>query len=432
MPEPKIDFRGFAAAAAAAAKPDYADVVARAERHRRRRGWFGATFVALAVAIGGGTTFALTADRAPKPVRPAPIAEVRPWKTVVPSGSIKPKPQPGYIEIRPGLWDPKSPDVPLTGIFTELMAGDIDHLYLDYQDCRSKPCKPMLASSADRGRTWRKLPLPEQHAPKFSSPRVVQVLGSMVLATSWYQPDDGENVGPGTRQVTYWVSADAGGTWRQAQVRDADALPAGRPVFQGLGGDVAVDPATWDVVRLGGGGPGQAMLLDVPPGAGLWRVAGAPGGGLVAEVSQDGGRTWDKRPLPKLPPAGKGAPSDRYALWTTDGRTVYFVEKLRDSIRLHASGDGGRTWSPRAEVDLNGPLLSVLPIDDRTVIVEGTQGTYRSTDQGRTFTRVGPSLGSRAHAIPGGFTIPTNNNEYSAWISLDGAEWTYVHHPEVP
>ena len=431
---PEIDFRGLAKAAAAAAKPDFADVIARAERHRRRKGWFGASFVALAVAIGGGTTFALTADRDPKPVKPAPIAEVRPWRTVVPPGATAPKPQPSYIEIKPGFWDVKEPDVPLTGMFPEIKAGDLDHLYMSYQDCRAKPCKPMLAASADRGRTWRKLSLPEQHRPQFRPPSVVQVFGSTVLAVSGYEPKSGQSYNPDLiPDPDYWVSTDTGATWRPAKVRDADALPLGRPVFQGLYGDAAVDPATGDVVRLKDDQFGHPMFVDTPAGNGLWMIVAMDGRRMAASVSVDGGRTWEKRPLPQLPPATKDAPSNRYDLYTTDGKTVYFVEKLRTGIRLHASGDGARTWSGPVELGLKGNLLSVLPIDDRTVIVEGVMDTFRSTDRGRTFTRVGPSLGARARAIPGGgFIIPTNNNEYSAWISPDGAEWTYINHPPVP
>ncbi|GLY99370.1 sialidase family protein [Actinoplanes sp. NBRC 103695] len=433
MPEPTIDFRGFAHAAAAAAKPDYADVLARAERRRRRRGWFGASFVALAVAIGGGT-FALTADRAPKPVRPAPIAEVQPWRTVVPPGATAPKPQPEYIEIKPGFWDVSERDVPLTGMYPEIKAGDLDHLYMNYQDCRAKPCKPMLAASSDRGRTWRKLSLPEQDRPRFRQPSVVQIFGTMVLAMSGWEPKDGETYNPDLiPDPDYWVSTDTGATWRQAKVREADALPLGRPVFQGYYGDAAVDPATGDVVHLKGDNRGQPMFIDTLPSNGLWRIVAADRRRVAASVSMDGGRTWENRLLPELPPAAKDAPSDRYELYTTDGRAVYFVERLRAGIRLYASGDSARTWSGPVEIGLKGRVLSVLPIDDRTVIVEGVMDTFRSTDRGRTFTRVGPSLGARGHAIPGGgFIIPTNNNEYSAWISEDGAEWTYVNHPEVP
>jgi hypothetical protein len=431
MREPTIDFRGLAAAAAAAAKPDYADVLARAERRRHRKGWFGATFVVLAVAIGGGTTFALTADRAP---RPAPVAEVRPWKTVVPPGATAPKLQTSYLEIKPGLWDPKYPDKPLTGMFPQIMAGDLDHLYMQYQDCRAKPCKSMLATSADRGRTWRKLPLPPQDRPRFTQPAVVEVLGSTVLAVSSFWPESGESLQRALLpRPDFWVSTDAGATWRKANVRDADALPVGQPVHQGHDGDAAFDPATGDVVLMKRERHQSRIYIATPPGIGLWTVVAGDRRHEAASISMDGGRTWEKRLLPALPPVASGAPYNGSSVFTTDGRTVYYAERLRDSIKLYASSDGARTWSGPVPIDLNGPLLGVLPIDDRTVIVQSAHDVLRSTDRGRTFTRVGPSIGGSPHAIPGGgFIINTNNNEYSAWISEDGAEWTYVNHPPVP
>ncbi|GLY99368.1 exo-alpha-sialidase [Actinoplanes sp. NBRC 103695] len=430
MPEPTIDFRGLAAAAAAAAKPDYADVLARAERRRHRRGWFGTTFVVLAVAIGGGTTFALTADRVP---RPAPVAEVRPWKTVVPPGATAPKPQISYIEIKPGLWDPKYPDKPLTGIFPEIKAGDLNHLYMNYQDCRAKPCKAMLAASSDRGRTWRKLPLPRQDRPQFAQPGVMQASGSTLVAASGFAPRSSEGIDSTERfETEYWVSADAGVTWRKAKARDADALPIGQPVHQRIDGDTAFDPATGDVVRVRRDRLAHLDYVETLTGNELWALVPADRSHMAASISVDGGRTWEKRLLPALPPVAHGAPM-RSSLFTTDGRTVYFAERLRDSIKLYASGDGARTWSEPVPIDLNGPLLGVLPVGDRTVIVQSAHDVLRSTDGGRTFTRVGPSIGGFPRPIPGGgYIINTNNNEYSAWISEDGAEWTYVNHPPVP
>ncbi|PWU43229.1 hypothetical protein DLE60_22650 [Micromonospora globispora] len=84
-------------------------------------------------------------------------------------------------------------------------------------------------------------------------------------------------------------------------------------------------------------------------------------------------------------------------------------------------------------MDLGGPLLSLLPTTEGTLILESPTATWRSTDGGASFTQVGPSLGSRAYALPGGgYAIPTNNGEFSVWLSPDGAKWSYVGRPEVP
>jgi hypothetical protein len=431
MPEERmIDFRGLAAAAEAAVKPDFADVVARAARRRRRRRPFGAAIVAIAVVATGGTTIALTADRSPAPVKPTPVPSVGPWRTTVPPNAAGPQPQPSYTQIRPGAYDVTAPDKPLTGIFPELRAGDLDHLYLEYRDCRAKPCRPMLAATTDRGRTWNKTPLPAGE-PKFHPPTVVLVHGSLVLARAWFEPPRGVPYKP--VDPVYWASLDAGATWQRADTPVVEALPPGWPVHQEENGLVAVDPATGKMARLRFPENESVglSLIDTRPTAGIW-VLGLGPRGVALKVSKDGGRTWDIRSLPHLPQPVGGVSLNPADVVTSDGGTVYAIERGKGTIRLDASGDGGHTWEARAVLDLDGPLLSVLQIDDRTVIVEGVYGTYRSTDQGRTFIRVGPSLGSRGHAMPGGFTIPTNNAEFSAWISPDGAEWTYIRRPEVP
>lgn len=436
-PEPAMDFSGLATAAAYAFKPDFADVAARAARRRRKR-VFGTALLVLGLAAGGGTTAAVTADRSPGPVRPAPSPSVRPWRTAVAQPDAPgPAPQPSYIEITPGLYDPTDRDKPLTGMSTELRAGDLDHLYLPYQDCAGKKCRQMLAVSADRGRTWRKRPLP---VSKYQ-PIVVLVRGSLVLA------QDASPRPAGHPDPRYWSSTDGGATWRVPASRTVEALPAGWPFRREDNAFAAVDPATGDIARLAVPGP-VPFLLNTPPSAGMWALGSEaepmpspqPTGAFtlrtrpVAKVSVDGGRSWETRELPVVPQksGAGGVTLDRTTLCTADGRTLYVAEKRRASVRIHASADGGRTWQARAVIDLDGPLLSLLPVGDHTAIVEGVHGTYRSTDQGRTFTRVGPSLGSRARAIPGGYAIPTNNTEYSLWLSPDGAEWTYIRHPEVP
>src|SRR5262249_8773881 len=107
MPDPDrmIDFRGLAAAAAAAVKPNFPDAATRAARYRRRKGAFGVAIVSLVLAAGGGSAVALTADRTPTPVKPTPIPSVRPWHTTVPQDAAGPQPQPSYSEIQPGVYD---------------------------------------------------------------------------------------------------------------------------------------------------------------------------------------------------------------------------------------------------------------------------------------------------------------------------------------
>lgn len=430
----RIDYRGFTVAVAAATKPNFADVVARSARYRRLRNWFAGGAVALAVAIGGGTAAAVTAGT-PSP-KPSPSPSPQPWHTTLPQADGLPKGQPSYIEITPGLWDPAQRDQELTGMYPELKAGDLDHLYLEYQDCAANPCKHMIAVTADRGRTWNKRPLPVD--PELGQTGLSMVYHSMVVAAKAPKLDTGQHSGPiNWPDPVYWTSLDAGVTWHKSTIQVVDALPVGWPIHDENDSIAAVDPATGNVARLKDvvDDPkklsNSRMVIDTPPAAGIWELYQAAAGPAV-KISHDGGRTWTKRPLPSLPSSDGSSGFGRGTLATVDGRTAYLTKVDNNVLHLHISVDGGNTWRTRPDITLTGPLLSLLPIDDNTVLIETLQGTFRSTDQARTFTRVGPSLGARAHAIPGGFTIPTNNNEYSAWVSPDGAEWTYVKRPEVP
>lgn len=433
MPETDdmIDFRRFADEVAACVRPDYADVAARARRYRSRRTAFSAGAIAVALA-GGGTAIAVSGDSAPIVLQPDPtlspsvVRPAGPWRTTVPENGKPPQPLPSFIEVMPGSYDVAEADKPLTGLWTELRAGDLDHLYLEYQNCTGGNCQRMLAVSSDRGRTWQKLPMPwpvRATSGPADYDAIVLAYGTLLLAV----PGDGD-------RSEYWTSTDAGGTWRQVQVRSVEALPAGWPIQWQDGEVIAIDPATGDIVRKSV--DYSRMVLDLPPEAGLWalhHVGDGASSSIVAEVSRDGGRSWETRQLPAWERSADGvAKFGRSLLATTNGQTVYLQVKTGDGVQIHASGDGGRTWTTGALVDLDGPMLSFLAVDDRTVIVAGPKGTFRSTDQGQTFTRVGDALGGGGQAIPGGFTIPTTNNEYSAWISPDGADWTYISRPDVP
>ncbi|MCW3816313.1 glycoside hydrolase [Micromonospora sp. DR5-3] len=454
-----LDLPGLSHEVNQAFRPHFADVEARARRIRRTR-VLGAAAVAVGVLLAGGTaTVAARHDAAPTPAtRPSP--SIGPWTADWHGSSRTPAPQPSYVQVTPGHYDVAEPDKPLTGMFTRMMVGDLDHLYLEYQDCQGGRCTRMLAASADRGRTWRKLRMPEGLIvnPKYGT--IVAAHGTTLVAR--------DNMQARMRQLpeeqrktlflepdTYWVSIDAGATWRRPTIRTADALPVGwphlnagmQPLHKPM--MVAFDPATGDIALAALPRVAHEPPLELPHDLGLWIVTDEaepipsplPSGGFtrkswpIVMVSRDGGRTWDKRRLPEEisapPPAGWGFRSDW--LHTADGRTVYALEKRDKRVRVHVSTDGAATWRTGAEVDLGGPLLTVLPTREGSLILASDTATWRSTDQAASFTRVGPSLGSGAYALPGGgYAITTNNNEYSVWLSPDGSKWSYVGRPEVP
>ncbi|MFC6015356.1 hypothetical protein ACFP2T_03980 [Plantactinospora solaniradicis] len=451
-----FDFESFTAEARHAFKPHFADVVQRAGRRRGAARAAGAAIVAVGVAAGGGTTLALSGAGGP-----GPTPSASPWATHPPvSGSSRtPAPQPSYTEVAPGSYDVTEPDVPLTGLWTELQAGDLDHLYLEYQDCEGDNCTRMIAASADRGRTWRKLRMPAGLATDPKSRSMVAVHGKALVARD--ARDRQSRYSP----ATYWTSTDGGVTWRQPKVRDVDALPVGWPLLEEWDALAAFDPATGNIARITSElddmrpnpdgtftgtrkGPDAAPPLRVPTSAGIWRTAiertpipsprptgFQPDSWVVVMVSRDGGRTWEKHRIPEVlyKREGGGISPGGMHLTTADGETLYAIEERGDSVQLHVSTDGAATWRTGALVDLDGPLLSLLPTADGAVIIESATDTFRSTDQAQTFTRVGPSLGARAYPVPGGgYAIPTNNNEVSLWLSPDGANWTYVPRPDVP
>jgi hypothetical protein len=434
----RLDFRGLAAAVQHTVKPDFADVLRRAGRRRAAARSAAAAFVTVGVAAGGTAILASTGDGTPRPtVTPSPTPGV--WR-IDPGPGRPPAPQPSYTQIAPDAWDVTEPDVPLTGMFTELVAGDLDHLYLEYQDCVGRVCTRMVAASADRGRTWHKRRMPDVLA-NTGGWSILAVHGETIVARDNRRREWPKATKPIPRfdptapfpANAYRTSVDGGVTWRQPAIRTVEALPAGWAVFwpRETGTVAAVDPTTGDIARvLPAALRGEYVeLLRTPSAAGIWLAVWSQGG--LAMVSHDGGRTWEERRLPKGG-LGTGSGSADARLATVDGRTVYAIRKRGDSVQVIVSTDGGRTWRERALVDLDGPLLSLLPTADGAVLIEGPTGTFRSTDAGRTFARVGPSLGARARVIPGGYAIPTNNNEYGVWLSPDGANWSYVSRPDVP
>ncbi|WP_328469157.1 glycoside hydrolase [Actinoplanes sp. NBC_00393] len=455
MPDDELnaDFAGLARAAANAFKPHFADVEARAARRRRRLRTLSAGLLALGVSAGGGTALALTADRTPTPVVTPTLGPFRTSYAPAPGSSRVPQAQPSYVRIGPGAFDVAEPDKPLTGIFTQMFAGDLDHLYLEYRDCEGKKCRSMLASSSDRGRTWRKTPMHPDVQQHKRYGALVLAHGNLVVAADGTITRSGFD----TTQppASYLVSTDGGTTWKRSAMRKVETLPADATVYIPSSEWIAaVNPATGDMTwikpslpRFPGSLWSFAMPIDNQPSSGIWMLdrqpmpVSSPGPSpgaevrreskLIVLVSRDGGKTWDVRVLPDTEQDGVNSGM----LTTVDGQTLYLADRLDGGagVQLHSSTDGGQTWQTGARLDLGGPMLSLLPLGGGNVQIESPKDTLRSTDGGRTFTRVGESLGARAYALPGGgYAIPTNNNEASIWLSEDGASWTYVPRPEVP
>jgi hypothetical protein len=429
------DFAGLTEQARAAFRPDYADVERRA-RHRRTVRLAAVAVTAAALAAGGLTATNLAGGPNPEPgPTPTPVPSyVQRGEPVLPG--------PTYVRLTPDGWDVARPDKPLTGMFTELRAGDTDHLYIEYQDCAGSRCTRMLAASADRGRTWRKHRMPLDGSPQRGG--VIAVRGTTVIASMW---------GGGAEARSYVASVDGGATWRAVTPRIVDALPTGWPLLP-LGSGVlrAYDVATGDIALRPVGRPprsGITHTLHGSPEGGIWQIqteypplpTPRPTGPYQLRptfhlvVSHDGGATWQRRTMPDgliARTANSVMSVGLNNLRSVDGTTVVVADETGGRLRLRVSRDGGVTWRTGATIVPDGPLLSILPTREGPILVEAGYSAYRSVDGGATLERVGPALGARAYAVPGGYAEPTNDDNYGVWLSPDGGAWTYVPPPPLP
>lgn len=167
-------------------------------------------------------------------------------------------------------------------------------------------------------------------------------------------------------------------------------------------------------------------------------VGRAFSGEVVVLRSDDGGRrgSWQALPAPQLTGnllAVAMAPGDADRLYAVlDRATIALAE-------VHVSDDGGRSWSLGSSLDLSGQRtagaigsadLAIDPVDPDTVLLTaGSTGVLRSTDAGRTVTRLpgGPRLAGALslHRGPRGRRLAAYERfEAVEHVSTDdGATW---------
>jgi photosystem II stability/assembly factor-like uncharacterized protein len=426
---PDFDFAGLNETAQAAFKPHFPDVLRRSTRRRRNTRIAGAALALVAVAAGG-SAYGLRDGGKGSLVAPA----------------FQPQRTPDFISSPAGTPPPVQGRQAKAGV---MVAGDLDHLYLRWKDCRSaRDCTLMVAATADGGATWRSYPLPVGRNAMVD----LRAVGPRTLV-AWAQSD---LPGGGQPEQTWHASADGGATWHEVQPRVVDAVPAGWRVlddFNYLRGEITVvDPATGGVAGLRRSSlVGAKPIGGLPPAAGLWvsgrlgesapttDAEGVTGTGSAVEVSHDGGRTWQRHAFAEelVGNSGDGV-SGGAAIATADGRTVYAVGRVGGMLQIHRSLDGGKTWQRmaaqrevgdcpiRAAIGGRGSLLiQAGPAADRPVLM------LESVDGGATVREIPAGPGASAVQVPGGYA-QGDSDARGAWLSADGERWSFVYPPKLP
>jgi hypothetical protein len=266
-------------------------------------------------------------------------------------------------------------------------------------------------------------------------------------------------LGPGRALITEgkwpppertWYTGDGGSSWRQAT---GDAVGSTPTVPEG---GVLVEDCTGPDEE--GNGCVRTRLLAVMPDTGEYRVlahqpplkgvmtpAGQIGVRLYAAgldpnsgnpalaVSEDRGSSWRRASLPAGPEGwSMSVVSDGSALYAAHHGQLLDEDDVKNGLlAIHRSTDGGRTWEQvwkhRKGVEPRSILGAPIAAIDGSLTVHGEDGVWRSTDEGRSFTRSGP--GGRG---PQGWVTTTPlgylwGDSFGAGryrISADGVRWT--------
>ncbi|GIE88275.1 WD40/YVTN/BNR-like repeat-containing protein [Actinoplanes regularis] len=341
--------------------------------------------------------------------------------------------------------DMRSPDnAPTAAATGELNGARFDALFVQFVDrdhgfaltatCADdkQPCAYGLAVSTDGGRSYqhRTLPLAKvRQLEGYSAELHAVTAGTVVIE------DRGK----------WWVSLDAGRTWRSAPdsaARNAAGIPAAGRLHTRCA-DANCD--TRELVVIDPETGLRSAVPDVP----LERVQGTSestvaadgtrwisgttrGGDPALAITRDGGRTWSVSRFPepdKLlfgPRMVVGPGKLRYAIFTVQR------EHVKNGFGpMYGSTDAGRTWTRIR--DGEGQPASVLGAivrpDGRLVICTELDGPMISPDGGRTFRKAETGTGL-AYFVERGGMITAMGMDGTYRTSLDGGvTWAPVSVP---
>ncbi len=194
------------------------------------------------------------------------------------------------------------------------------------------------------------------------------------------------------------ISEDQGKTWSEAKIQDARGSALTQVAFFNDKDGVAVGHDAWALFTDDGGLNWHETLFDKnlsEPLLGVWGLAEGPvfayGSFGRFFVSQDHGRTWEKRDL------GSG---DKH-LYAMDGGQDGRVMIVGEQGLAMKSTDGGLTWQTIPEF-YRGTMFGVIRVSADEWIAYGLRGNvFRTTDFGATWESIstGISVGLFGHAM---------------------------------
>ncbi|MFD1373403.1 WD40/YVTN/BNR-like repeat-containing protein [Actinoplanes sichuanensis] len=311
---------------------------------------------------------------------------------------------------------------------------DRDHGFALTSTCpdEKQPCSYGLAVSIDGGRTYqhRRVPLAEVPPLEGYSADLHAVTAQTVVIED---------------RGTWWVSLDAGRTWRSAPnsvTRTVTAIPAKARLHTHCADPncdrrelTVIDPATG--MRLKVGDVPLESVHDssestIAPDGTRWISGIARGGAPALAITRDGGRTWSVSRLPKPekllsgPKLLVGPGKQRYAVFTVQRHGV-----KNGFGPLYASTDAGRTWTRIRDGEEQPASITgaIIQPDGQLLIGTERDGPMISADGGRTFTTP-DTMPAVSSFIERGGMITAMTSAGTYWTSRDGgATWSPISVP---
>lgn len=277
-------------------------------------------------------------------------------------------------------------------------------------------------------------PFPSCHASTLAD------CGAAGLVCAWFGGKE-----EGAKDVAIWLARrEAGGWSAPRKVAEAPDVPCWNPVLhqsrQGpllLFYNAGPSPQTWtgflqrstdggrtwsapEQLPAGILGPIKNKALELADGSLVCgsSVESYRAWGCWVEITRDLGRTWTKHGPINQP--GHLYGSIQPAVFGTPDGKLAMLCRTRDVHRMvrATSEDGGRTWTPLAEIDLpqnNSGLDAVRLKDGRVVVV------YNHTTRGRTPLNVAVS-GDMGLTWKPGPVLETEPGEYSYPAVIEGQD----------